>query len=141
MSMYEIDMLQNYITSEEAYEKTKIIFDKYDIQEQYIKIFLVSELFYKFPDFYPNMSDDLKLQISNVYNQINLKENIELYNTLLKEWKKNDLSEMISQIDNMKGRTRSSSLETENENCKLCYKTQENILDIAQTFLENMDNN
>ena len=139
MSVYDIDVLQKYITTDEAYNKARNTLRENNIPECYTKIYLVSELFYKFPEFYPNMSKELKLQISNVYHKINLKENIEKYNILLKEWKKIDISEMITEIEEMKGRTRSSSTETDNENCQSCYKTQEEILNTAQEFLKHMN--
>lgn len=136
MSVQDIDALQKYITTELAYNNAKNTLNEYNISDIYIKGYLVSELFYKFPDFYPNMPDELKSQISNVYNKINLKENIQIYDILLKKWKQDDLSEMILDIEDMKDRTRSSSMETDNENCKSCYNTQEDILNTAQKILK-----
>ena len=138
----ELDTLQLHLQEDDTLREAKQYLESIGItDEKYIKVYLSAELLYKFPDFYTNMTSELKEVVELVYKKQNLPDSILELNTQLIQYKNNDVLNVTEEINNMKIRTRSSSSETSDVNCVSCYENQENILNVAYTFFEKRKQN
>ena len=136
MTTYELDELQMYLNQPDTILNAKHFLQNLDINENYTKLYLSAYLFVKIPDFFPDLTDDFKLLIHKIHNNQNLIENLPKYEQLFNEWKQSNAASLVEELHFMRRQTRASSSETENENCKICYDTQENILNIAETYFK-----
>ena len=55
---------------------------------------------------------------------------------MFNKWKQNNATVLVEELQYMRRQTVTSSSETENENCKFCFNTQEGILSIAETYFK-----
>ena len=134
MTTYELDELQLYLKKTETIHNAKEYLKSLKIDEKFTKLYLSTYLFVKIPDFFVDLNDEFKLLVDQIHKNENLFENLPKYENMFNEWKQNNAASLVDEIQYMKKQTRSSSSETENENCKFCYNTQQNILSIAETF-------
>ena len=136
MTTYELDELQMYIKQPDTVQTAKELLSSLGLDEKYTKLYLSTYLFIKVPDFYTDLTDEFKSIIHKVYNNENLIENLPKYKEMFNTWKQSSASSLVEEIHNMRRQTRESFSKTENDNCKLCYDTQDNILSIAETYFK-----
>jgi len=136
MTTYELDELQMYIKQPDTVQTAKELLSSLGLDEKYTKLYLSTYLFIKVPDFYRDLTDEFKSIIHKVYNNENLIENLPKYKEMFNTWKQSSASSLVEEIHHMRRKTRESSSKTENDNCKLCYDTQDNILSIAETYFK-----
>jgi len=134
MTTYELDELQKYLQEEYTICNTEYYLQSLNISTKYAKLYLSTHLFVKVPDFFMNLSNEFKKIINEVYNNENLDENLPRYEIMFNNWKQTEATLLIDELKNMKTETQSLYSETEDDQCKYCYNTQENIINIAETF-------
>lgn len=138
--VFELDKLQSKLRRKSIIDKASLFLEQNNIEKKFTKIFLISEMFVKFPELFTDLSDQFKEVAYKVFIKEDLNINLPLLNTLLIELKKKDLDELNDDLHIMQVRTRASSSETNNENCIRCYETQGKILDVAQLYFEKKNN-
>lgn len=136
MTTYELDELQMYLTQKDTVQNARDLLISKGVDEKYTKLYLTTYIFIKVPDFYSDLTDEFKSIIHKVYNNENLIENLPKYKYMFDLWKQSSASSLVEELHYMRRRTRASSYESENENCKSCYDTQDNILSIAETYFK-----
>ena len=136
MTTYELDELQTYLKDEGTITDAEDYLHFLNISKKFAKLYLTTHLFIKIPNFFSNVPVDFSNLVTKVYNNENLVENLPLYETMFNKWKKSDCTMLIVELESMKRQTRAASSETEDEQCKQCYKTQEDIIRAAETFFK-----
>ena len=135
-TLHDIDNIQLFISSPFVKRHAAVYLQYKNIAESYVTLYLSVQLFVKIPDMFNNISHELKDIIDLIYNNIDLENNLPKFRILFNEWKKTDANEIINEIEFMKGRTRTSSTETDDTNCKKCYEIQEDILSAAEKYFK-----
>lgn len=134
--MYNLDELQAHLRKSQTISEAKSFLEKNNIDTKYVRVFLISEMIYKFPELFTDVSEELISISKSVYKRHHLQENLPKLKCLLNELKERDLNELKSDLENMQQRTRASSHETENTECIRCYETQEKIINTALNFFD-----
>ena len=135
MTTYELDELQKFLKQKETILNAEKYLEYFKVSKTWAKLYLTTHLFVKIPDFFSDLSDEFKLVIHKVYNNENLNDNLPQYEIMLNKWKHTDSIQLIDELQSMRKQTKSAFVETENNQCKNCYKTQEKIMNVAETFL------
>lgn len=130
----DFDELQKQLIDINIIEQTEQFLESNNIQKQFAKQYLSSKLFYKFKNDFPYISEEFSEYIDKIYNNIDLENNLSKYVDLLNQWKTQDINKTIDELSEMKQKTRNSSNETDNKDCKNGFQHQENILNIAEDY-------
>ena len=105
-------------------------------EKKYTKIYLSSYLFVKIPDFLPDLPDDFKTLIHQIYNNQNLIDNLPKYKQMFITWKEQNASNLVDELQFMKKQIKYSASETDDDNCKKCFNKQNYIINIAESYFQ-----
>ena len=137
--IFELDKLQLKLRRKSVIEIATSFLEKENIDKKFTRTFLISEMFVKFPELFTDISEYLSEISCNVFNQINLNENLPILYDLIIDLKKKDIEQLNADLYDMKVKTRASSNDAENENCNECYEIQGKIIDVAKNFFDKLD--
>jgi hypothetical protein len=130
----DFDDLQYQLTQPNMIENARRFLKDKNVNPDYARHYLTSKMFFKFKEHFPNISAEFYECISAVYHDEDLSNNITRYINFLSQWKKKDIDDTLIELSEMKQHTQSSSAETDNNDCKICYENQESILIEAEKF-------
>ena len=135
--IYNFDELQKTLCKPNIIKEAEDYLESVNIDKVNAKSYLSARLFVEFPTFFENLSNELLDLANQVFLKVDLQTLLPNYKNAMNEWKSQNSLELITELHEMKQRTRASSSETENVNCISCYETQEKIIDVAERYFSN----
>ena len=131
-----IDMFLEELKSCVYTSQAENILQSRNIDKKFTNHFLSCFLFVSFPEIYNSETLDINDVAQKVVNDIDFKENFELFLVLLDTWKHNDLIKHTVDIEIMKNKTFFSQQSALDDTSKQCFNTQLSILNEALLYFE-----